>query len=118
MLSRKTISFTALPPYGMTNYTANAPVLAKSSSPVDVIYDFRKMDLNKNGEITEAEFTDSLRSSGNPGLAQKFGLSDDFSSSNGTSAQYSAVFAAIDYDNTSTVNVSISQLFCGLCQPC
>jgi hypothetical protein len=77
--------------------------VALTPCALDVIEDFRKIDLNKNGEITLLEFTDALRS--NPATASKFGLSDDILSSNGTREKYGEIFSKMDESKIETVNV-------------
>ena len=76
----------------------------KLHSALEVINDFRIIDLNKNGEITEQEFTDALRS--NPALARKFGLSDDILSSDGTREKYEGIFGKIDENKTDSIHVN------------
>ena len=99
----------AEPPDKLSDVAVNSKTPADGSSAVNVIWDFRRIDINKNGEITQSEFVDALRSSENPGLAQKFGLSDDTLCENGSRAKYEEVFAKIDDNQTTTVNVCFPQ---------
>jgi hypothetical protein len=81
----------------------DSAVLAPNFTPIDVICDFKTIDLDKNGEITAVEFIDGLRS--NRQLASKFGLSDDILNESGTREKYELTFGTIDYNHSATVNV-------------
>ncbi len=94
----------------MSDVAVSSTIPTNGFSAVDVICDFRKIDLNKNGEMTQSEFIDALRSSENAGLAKKFGLPDDTLSDNGSTAKFEEIFVKLDDNQTSTVNVSTLNL--------
>ncbi len=86
----------------------NSPPPPAALTAIDIIFDFKTLDQNQDGEISAVEFIDGLRSQRH--LASKFGLSDDVLNENGTRTKYELTFGSIDYNHSETVNVILLPL--------
>jgi hypothetical protein len=89
------------PPVDNITVESSAPPAAMTA--IEVIFDFKTLDQNHDGEISAVEFMDGLRS--NRQLASKFGLSDDILNEDGTRAKYELTFGSIDHNQHQSVNV-------------
>ena len=89
-------------------YISTQPIGVPSNTwtAIDVIMSFRTLDTDKDGQISNIEFVQGLKS--NWDLAQKFGLSESIYQEQTTRDKYDLVFGQIDYNNSKTINVRYS----------